>query len=105
MTAAPQHPMADVMFEAWMGFVSFAHGEPRICERFASETGYAARPATEPAARMVEAATGYGADRALAFAIWVTREIWGWEFAPTALRKEAEGHPLAPRAEGPAVAS
>lgn len=59
---------------AWRDFLAFAIHEKDLREAFTRETGR----------RTLEG------DNMMAFTVWATRTMWGWDYAPASFRADAE---------------
>lgn len=77
----------------WAGFIRWALGEPKVRAQFEAATGKSLEPSTSPIDRLIDESTGYRDAALKAFVIWATREMWGVDYAPAALKAEMQNIP------------
>ena len=70
-------PKDVLMQQTWMDCLHWALGEPEIVARFKEETGRNWSPATTPAEKLIDEATGAGRAFVEAFVPWFNANVWG----------------------------
>lgn len=68
-----------VMAAGWLGALRFALGREDILAAFRADTGNQWQPGQTPIDRMIDEATGAGADFFRAFLPWFNENVWGSE--------------------------
>lgn len=71
----------DIMIGAWIGLLVWASEKEDIVEDFKRDTGKDIKSFLNrtPIIRMIDEATGYDKDVVIAWADWVTENLWGIE--------------------------
>lgn len=79
------------MFEAWIGALMFAIGQPEIMAQFQRETGVRWVPPRNGIERMIDESTGHSQQVIEAFIKWANVHVWGpLDADPDASRASAE---------------
>jgi hypothetical protein len=79
MTQIPEYIDNPVMFGAWAKLLSWACSQDELIKQFKDETGYNIQDVVRSTGinKMVDEATGYTKTVVVAWADWVTKNLWG----------------------------
>lgn len=80
----------DFQAVAWSDFLRYAISDKDLLNAFTQDTGRQLSTATSRLDAMIDEATGKDADDMMAFVIWATETLWGWDESPASFRKDAE---------------
>ena len=68
-----------LMIGAWLSCIHWGLGDSDIRSRFEADTGQRWTAPTTPLDRLIDEATGRADGYVLAFAEWITANVWGCE--------------------------